>query len=148
MKIKNILSMTVTAMVLSINAAAYAEVQIKDPWVRSTIPQQTVTGVFFQITSTENAKLIKVEAKGVATAEIHEMKIVGDVMKMREVGTLPLPAGKTVELKPGSYHVMLTGLKKAIKVGEELPLTLTVEGAKKKLQTIEIKAKARALDEH
>jgi copper(I)-binding protein len=66
------------------------------------------------------------------------------VMKMRAVDALPLPAGQAVALKPGSYHVMLMGLKQPIKAGETVPLTLTIEGDDKLRSTVEVKAQARA----
>jgi len=81
--------------------------------------------------------------------EIHEMSMEGSVMKMRAVPGLDLPAGKTVELKPGGYHVMLMDLKKELKAGDTVPLTLVVEGADKKREIIEVKAPVKALaDSH
>ncbi len=65
---------------------------------------------------------------------------------MRQVMSLDLPAGKTVELKPGSYHVMLMGLNAQVKEGDIVPLTLTVEGKDKKTQTIEVKAVGKAMN--
>ena len=69
-----------------------------------------------------------------------------DVMKMRQIMSLDLPAGKAVELKPGSYHVMLMGLNAQVKEGDIVPLTLTVEGKDKKTQTIEVKAVGKAMN--
>ena len=77
--------------------------------------------------------------------EIHEMAMDGNVMKMRAVAVLELPAGKTVELKPGGYHVMLMDLKQPLKAGETVPLTLVVEGAGGKRETVEISAPVKAL---
>ena len=68
-----------------------------------------------------------------------------DVMKMRAVKGLDLPAGKTVELKPGGYHVMLMDLKQQMKEGDTVPLTLVVEGKDKKRSTIEVKAPVKPL---
>ena len=78
------------------------------------------------------------------TVEIHEMKMEGDVMRMRAVSELALPAGQAVALKPGGYHVMLLDLKQALKAGDSVPVTLVVEGVDKKRETIEIKAAVRA----
>jgi hypothetical protein len=78
--------------------------------------------------------------------EIHEMAMEGNVMKMRALPAgLDLPAGKSVELKPGGYHVMLMDLKKELKAGDTVPVTLVIEGADKKRETVEIKAPVRAL---
>ena len=69
----------------------------------------------------------------------------GNVMKMRAIPSLELPAGKSVDLKPGGYHVMLMDLKKELKVGEIVPATLVIEGADKKRETIEVKAIVKPL---
>jgi periplasmic copper chaperone A len=62
--------------------------------------------------------------------QIHEMKVENGVMQMREIsGGLSIPAGGSVVLKPGSYHVMLIGLKKPLTAGATFPLTLTFEKA-------------------
>ena len=69
----------------------------------------------------------------------------GNVMKMRAVTGLELPAGKAVEPKPGGYHVMLMDLKQALNAGDSVPVTLVVEGAGGKRESIEVKAPVRAL---
>jgi len=66
------------------------------------------------------------------------------VMKMRAVKGLDVPAGQTVELKPGSYHIMLMDLSAQIKAGDTVPLTLVFEGADKKRETVNVKATARS----
>ena len=71
--------------------------------------------------------------------------MVDNVMRMRPVKALELPAGKAVELKPNGYHVMLMGLKDRIKDGDRITLTLTVEDKDRKRQTIEVYASARPL---
>lgn len=124
---------------------AYAQVNVKDVWARATVAQQQSTGIFLQIQSPKEAKLVGVSAK-IGMAEIHEMSMDNNVMKMREVESIVLPAGKTVELKPGGYHIMLMQLKQQVKEGDEIDLTLTVETADKKRETIEVKAKARAMN--
>jgi hypothetical protein len=112
--------------------------------VRATVAPQKATGAFMQLTAARAAKVVAVSSPVAAVAEIHEMKMDGGVMKMRAVDALPLPAGQAVALKPGSYHVMLMGLKAPIKAGETVPLTLTVEGEDGKRTAVEIKAEARS----
>jgi copper(I)-binding protein len=63
-------------------------------------------------------------------AEVHEMKMEKDVMKMAAIPSLDLPAGKAVELKPGSYHIMLMDLKSPVEKGAKLPLTMKFQDAK------------------
>jgi copper(I)-binding protein len=69
----------------------------------------------------------------------------GGTMKMNVVPFVELPAGKMVELKPGGHHVMLMGLKQQLKGGELVPLTLTIEGASGKKETLELKVPIKAL---
>ena len=122
-----------------------AQTTVKDPWVRATVPQQQATGAFMQLTSAQGGKLVLAQSPVAGMVEIHEMAMEGNVMTMRAVAGLDLPAGKAVELKPGGYHVMLMDLKKPLKEGEAVPLTLVVEGKDGKRQTIEVKAPVKAL---
>lgn len=75
----------------------------------------------------EADKLVKVSTPAASMAEVHEMKMDGDVMKMRALPDLEIPAGATVDLKPGGNHIMLMGLKEALKVGSTIDLELTFE---------------------
>jgi copper(I)-binding protein len=132
------------APALFIALAAQAQVQVGDPWVRATVAPQKATGAFMQLTSAKPAKVVAASSPVAEMVEIHEMKMEDGVMKMRAVDALPLPAGQAVALKPGSYHVMLMGLKQPIKAGETVPLTLTIEGDDKQRSTVEVKAQVRA----
>ncbi|WP_310384220.1 copper chaperone PCu(A)C [Roseateles sp.] len=137
-------ALTATLLVLSA-AQASAQVEISEPWVRATVAQQKATGAFLQLKAKTDSRLVEVRSSVAGVVEVHEMAMEGDVMKMRAVDSLALPAGKTVELKPGGYHVMLMALKAPIKAGDSVPLTLVFEGTDKKRQTVEIKAEARQL---
>ena len=69
------------------------------------------------------------------------MKVVNGTMQMREVaGGLQVPAKGTVVLKPGSYHVMLIGLKNALKAGDSFPVTLVFEKAGNVSITVPVRA--------
>ena len=107
-----------------------ANVEVKDAWVRSTVPGQKGTGAFRKITAKDGAKLVGVSSPVAGVGEVHEMKMEGDVMKMRALPLLDLPAGKAVELKPGGYHVMLMDLKQALVKDSKVPLTLVFKDAK------------------
>jgi copper(I)-binding protein len=71
------------------------------------------------------------------------MAMEGNVMKMRAIPKLDLPAGQTVELKPGGYHVMLIDLKAPLKKGDMVPVKLKVQGKDGKPAEIEVKAEVR-----
>ena len=77
--------------------------------------------------------------------EVHEMKLVDNVMKMRAIPALDLPAGQAVELKPGGYHIMLLDLKQPVAQGGTVPLTLVFEGKDGQRQSQELQAPVRAL---
>ena len=132
-------------MVLAASATAWSQTSVKDPWVRGTVAQQKASGAFMQITSAQGGKLLEVSTPVAGVAEIHEMAMQGDMMRMRAVPALELPAGKPVELKPGGYHVMLMDLKQQLKPGESVPLTLVVEGKDGKRETVNVKVPVRAL---
>jgi copper(I)-binding protein len=124
---------------------AQAQVTVGDPWVRATVAQQKATGMFAQVTAAQGGKLVAASSPVAAVVEIHEMAMENNVMKMRAVPGLELPAGKAVDLKPGGYHVMLMGLKQQVKEGEVVPVTLVVEGKDGKRESVEVKAPVRAL---
>ena len=127
-------------------AWAQSTITVQEPWVRATVGQQMATGAFMRITAPADSRVLQVQSPVAGVVEIHEMKMEGDVMRMRAVPALALPAGQAVELKPGGYHVMLMDLKAPVKAGDVVPLTLTVEGRDGKRSVVEVKAEARALN--
>jgi copper(I)-binding protein len=130
-------------LVASFHAAA--GVTVKDAWVRGTVPAQKSTGAFLTLVSSENAKLVGASSTIAKTTEIHNSSMHNHVMHMEAVDSVELPAGKTIELKPGAHHVMLMGLSKPVKAGEKVPLTLTIEDARGKRTQLEVKADVRPL---
>ncbi|MBD3810651.1 MAG: copper chaperone PCu(A)C [Betaproteobacteria bacterium] len=129
---------------LAAQTAWAANISVTDAWVRATMPGQPVGGAYMQIQSDADARLVGVSSSVVPRVEVHEMKMDGDVMRMREVKTVDLPKGKTVSLEPGGFHIMLMNLKKPIAAGDVIPLTLVIESGGKQ-QTVEVKAEARAM---
>ena len=133
------------AALLALATASLAQTTVKDAWVRGTVPQQKASGAFMQITSAQGGKLVAASSPVASVVEVHEMAMEGTTMRMRAIPALELPAGKTVELKSGGYHVMLMDLKQQLKAGDTVPLALVVEGRDGKRETIEVKAPVRAL---
>ena len=125
-------------------APAWAQVTVQDPWVRGTVAQQKGTGMFARITSAQPARLVSASSPAAGVVEIHEMLMQGDVMRMRAIPGLDLPAGKTVELKPGGLHIMLIDLKQPLEPGKTVPVTLVVETGGKR-ESIEVKVPVRTL---
>lgn len=108
-------------------SGAFAQVEVHGAWARATVAGQTAGGAFMTLTSKEGARLVGATSPAAGVVEVHEMAMDGNVMKMRAIPALELPAGRAVELKPGGYHVMLLDLKRPLTVGEKIPLELRFE---------------------
>jgi periplasmic copper chaperone A len=111
-------------------ALAQALPKVEGAWVRSSVAGQQGTGAFMKLTAPETLQLVRVATPVAGVAQVHEMKMAGEVMRMRPVAQLELPAGRTVELKPGGYHLMLQDLKRPLAPGSTVPLTLVFRDAK------------------
>ncbi len=120
---------------------SYAQnVEVKQAWARTTVQGQKSTGAFMTLTAKEATQLVSVSTPVAGVAQVHEMKMEGDVMRMRAVsGGLELPAGKPVALSPGGYHVMLMDLKAALPKDSTIPLTLVFKDAKGVESKLELK---------
>lgn len=134
-----------TVSSLLIMTVAQAQVTVEEPWVRATVPQQNGTGAFMRLTSQSDTTLVRAESPVAKYVEVHEMVMENNVMKMREVSGIPLPAGQTVELKPGGYHIMFIDLHGQVKEGEQVPLKLTFEEAGGQRSSMDIEAPVRPL---
>ena len=143
---RNLIRSAAAGALLALTAAAWAQtVKIDEPWVRGTVAQQKATGAFMRLTAPEPMRLVAGESPVAGVVEIHEMAMDGDVMRMRAIAGLALPAGRPVELKPGGYHVMLMDLKRPLAGGETVPLTLVFENAAGQRVRQELQAKVMAL---
>nr|WP_254774851.1 copper chaperone PCu(A)C [Polaromonas sp. YR568] len=119
--------------------AQAAAVKVEGAWARATVQGQRGTGAFMSLTSKDATQLVGVTTPVAGVAEVHEMKMVGDVMKMRALPLLDLPAGKKVELKPGGYHLMLMDLKAPLAKDSTIPVTLLFKDAKGVESRLELK---------
>ena len=123
---------------LAVSAVAQ-NVTVTDAWARTTVPGQKASGAFMKITAKENTKLVGVSSPVAGVAEIHEMKVDKDVMRMAALPNgVELPAGKSVELKPGGFHVMLMDLKAPLVKDTTVPVTLTFQDAKGVKSNVEL----------
>ena len=111
-------------------SASQAQVVVTGAWVRATVPNQQATGAFMQLLSKKDTTLVSARSDIAGIVEVHEMKMENDVMRMRAVDGLKLPANQLVELKSGGYHLMMMDLKKQLKVGTEAQITLVFKNAK------------------
>ena len=106
--------------------------EITQPWTRATAPTAKAGGGFLTITNKGATpdRLIAARSTASAKVEIHEMKMDGNVMRMRELDKgLEILPGATVELKPGGYHIMFMELKAPFAKDAKVPVTLVFEKA-------------------
>ena len=142
---KTIIALILGSTLLA-SAPARSQVTVDQPWVRATVAAQKVTGAFMTLTAAKDSRLVSVSTPAAGVVEVHEMKMVDDLMRMRQVTALDLPAGKPVALVPGGYHLMLFQLKQQLKDGDKVPLTLEIEDASKVRSTIKVEAVVKPLN--
>lgn len=119
------------AMLSACSGGPEGAVAVRDPWARETVPGVQVSAGCARIENgTGRAlRLTGAETDVAGRVELHNVIMDGGVMRMRpvEVG-LDIPAGQTVELRPGGYHIMLLQLRRPLRAGETIPVTLRFEG--------------------
>jgi copper(I)-binding protein len=128
----NIARRTLLAATLLAATAAMAQntVKVENVWARPTVDGQSAGGGFLKITGGAAAdKLLSASAPVSKAVEMHVMQMDGNVMRMRAIPAIDVPAGGSVELKPGGTHIMFVGLNKPLKAGDSFPLTLKFEKA-------------------
>jgi periplasmic copper chaperone A len=125
--------------------AARAAVTATDAWVRGTVSAQKTTGAFLTLQSSDEARLVSVSTPAAKSAQIHASASRDGVMHMHALDALALPAGQRVELKPGSFHIMLVGLTRALGAGDHVALTLTIEDRQGRRTQVEVRAEVRPL---
>lgn len=141
----NALRRALMAAALLAATAAHAQnaVKVDKAWARPTVAGQAGGGGFLTIVGGGAPdKLLSASAGISKTVELHKMEMDGNVMRMRPVDAIEVPAGGTVELKPGGLHVMFIGLNKTLKAGERFPLTLKFEKAGELKVDVQVSASA------
>lgn len=108
---------------------ALGQVKVEAAWARPTVPGQQGGGGFMTLHSERADRLLGGSTPLAERFELHSMSMQGDVMQMRQVEAIALPAGQKVELKPGGLHVMFIGLKQPLTQGSKVPVTLRFERA-------------------
>ncbi len=132
MKIKRLFGLCAFAgMALSLSFSAHAQnakvgsVQIENAYTRATVPGQQVAGGFMKIENKGAAdQLVSASSPVAGEVQLHEMAMDGNVMKMRQVKDIAVPAGGAVELKPGGLHLMFMNIKAPLTAGESVPVKL------------------------
>lgn len=138
-----------TVLALVAMACAFpvlAEVKVEDAWVRATVAPQKATGAFMRLTASEATRLVGAESPAAGVVEVHEMRMENDMMMMSPIDGLDLPAGETVELKPGGYHIMLMELPAQVEAGKDVSITLKFQNAAGETESMELAVPVRPID--
>lgn len=130
-------------VLINLPLTVIAEVTVTNAWVKPTVPGQPVAGAYMTLLSDHDVNLISASSTVAKSAEIHEMSMTGNIMRMRQIKQLPLHAGKAVELAPGGFHIMLIDLHHQINDGEIIPLKLVTEDKEGNKKTISMNVKAK-----
>jgi periplasmic copper chaperone A len=125
---------------------AHADVEVSNAWARATAPGQEVGAAYLSLKSTETSTLVAIQSPIAGAVEIHSMTVANGVMKMRMLKSLALPAGKMVKFGPYSLHLMLINLKQALKAGNSIELTLTLQDRNGKQATQKVMLPVKALN--
>lgn len=129
------LSSTLLALIVASAAWAADSLTFGNAWIRATPPNANVAGGFVEIRNAGKSadRLLSASSDAADRVEIHEMKMTGDVMQMRQLTEgLVIPAGQNVQLKPGGHHLMLIAPKRGIAEGQKVVITLVFEKAGKR----------------
>lgn len=149
------LALTALAAALAVPAVAHdyrlGTLEISHPWTRATPPTAQAGGGFLTITNRGTAadRLLAARSTVSDRVEVHEMKMDGNVMRMRELEKgLEIPAGATVMLKPGGFHIMFMGLKAPFAKDAKVPVTLVFEKAGSLDITLDVEALGASAPKH
>ena len=125
--------------------AKVGSLQIENAYTRSSVPGQMAAGGFMKIENKGGVDLLVSASSPVAgEVQLHEMAMEGNVMKMRQVKDIPVPAGGAVELKPGGMHLMFMNIKAPLAAGETVPVKLKFA----KAGEVEVKFPVNAMGAH
>lgn len=108
-------------------SAQNAPLQVSGAWARATVPGQVGTGAFMTLQSQQDLQLVGASSAAAGVAQIHEMKLEGDTMRMHPLTELALPAHQSVMLKSGGNHIMLMDLKQALSAGSTIEIELHLQ---------------------
>ena len=132
------------AALLGLAGAVQAQtpsVEVSQAWARATTSTAKIGGVFLTLKAVGVAdRVVSVSSPVAEKIELHETINDAGVIKMREVPQLVLAAGQPTVVKPGSYHIMLIGLRRQLNRGESFPLTISFETASPVTVTVAVQA--------
>ncbi len=120
-------------------AAMTGSVTVQNPWARASAGQTGNSAAFLTLVGTGPAdRLVSASAPVATKVELHETTMDGNIMRMRPVQGIDVAPGKPAELKPGGLHIMLIGLTRPFRVGENFPLSLNFAHAAPVTVTVKV----------
>lgn len=128
----------IVALAVATLALAEDVLQVHDARALATVPGQGVAAAYMTIKSRAAARIVSAESDAAGAVQIHSMSMRDDIMRMRQLDSLDLPAGQEVRLVPGGVHLMLAGLKHPLRAGSSVDLRLTVIGADGKRHVVQL----------
>jgi hypothetical protein len=148
---RHLLVSTIAATALGLSFVAHAQeakvgsIQIENAYTRATVPGQMVAGGFMKIENKgATDQLLSASSPAAGEVQLHEMGMDGNVMKMRQVKEITVPAGGAVELKPGGLHLMFMNIKTPLLAGQTVPVKLKFA----KAGEVEVKVPVNAMGQH
>jgi periplasmic copper chaperone A len=141
---KRAIASLLVASAVGAAAQSAAPLAVEGAWARPIVPGQDSSGAYMTLTAREPLTLLGAESSAAGIIEIHQMKLEGDVMRMRSAETLPLAAGKPLKLAPNGYHFMLMDLKAPFKAGSRIMLNLRLRDAKGKVAIVAVPVPVQA----
>lgn len=134
-------SLVLSQLIFSSVVLASQSISVSHYYSRATPPNAVNSAIFANITnnSEQERTLVSVSSLIAEKLELHDVIHEGDIMKMRQVKQIIIPAGQTVQLKPGSLHIMLLGLKNQLKKGQEIKVTLSFANGDKQTLIVPVK---------
>ncbi|HRK57087.1 MAG TPA: copper chaperone PCu(A)C [Burkholderiaceae bacterium] len=129
-----------------LSTASIAQVHISDAWARATVSGQSASGVFLRLKADADTRLVGASSAVAGITQLHSMSMKDHVMHMNPIDAIELPAGQTVALAAGGYHIMLMDLKQTLEAGKQLSVQMHFKDAQGKSwsQTIEVPIQRQA----
>lgn len=136
----------IALLALAGSAWADGDVLVNKAWLRESVPGQDAASLQLNLTALRPARLVGVSSPWAAAVEMQKLALSRGKVKSRAVASLRLPRNRTLVFGEHNIALMLLGLKRPLNVGDQVPLSLTVEFPGKGRRTLEVQAEVRPLE--
>ena len=122
---------------------AVSDLDVRDAWVRATVPGQPVAAAYLTLQSPRHLRLVSARSEVAQAVEIHEMSLTDGVMRMRHLESLEVPGGQVIRMTPGGIHLMLLDVRRPLLAGEQIELDLVTVARDEKPRTTRVRVPVR-----